>query len=70
MHFLIEIILAAVALGLAIIAGAIYFGPTLIAYNRKHHNCKAIFVLNLFLGWSFIMWVVSLAWSLTKVEST
>jgi len=53
-------------LGLLIIF--IYFTPSLVASSRKHHNRVAIYVVNLFLGWTFIGWVVSLAWALTKVE--
>ncbi|MDR3491737.1 MAG: superinfection immunity protein [Gammaproteobacteria bacterium] len=42
--------------------------PSLVALKRKHHNRYAIFVLNLFLGFTFIGWVISLSWALTKVE--
>ena len=31
----------------------IYFLPTVVASFRKHRNTGAIFVLNLFLGWTF-----------------
>jgi hypothetical protein len=37
--------------------------PTLLA---MHRHCKAtggIFVVNFFLGWTFIGWVVALAWA-------
>ncbi len=44
----------------------IYFLPTITAFNKKHKNCSAIFVLNLFLGWTFIAWVLALVWSYTK----
>ena len=40
-----------------------YFLPTIVASSRKRHNTGAIFVLNLFLGWSLIGWVVSLVWA-------
>jgi hypothetical protein len=33
---------------------AIYFLPALIALHRGHHQILAIFLLNLFLGWSFL----------------
>jgi len=51
-----------------IVAVAVYFIPTWIAYARKHHNANAIFVVNLLLGWSFIGWVVALVWALTVVK--
>jgi hypothetical protein len=40
--------------------------PTFIAYKRKKANRFAIFILNLFLGWTFVGFVVALVWSLTK----
>lgn len=42
---------------------AIYMAPTLIAANRKHTNLVSIFAINLWLGWTFVGWVVALAWS-------
>lgn len=45
----------------------IYFLPSIIAiYFREHQSQIAIFVVNLFLGWTLLGWVVALAWSLTK----
>jgi hypothetical protein len=44
-----------------------YFLPTIIAVARGHHNAAAIFLLNLFLGWSFLGWVIALVWSATAV---
>lgn len=46
------------------IALALYFLPTLVGWNKK--NVVAIFVLNLFLGWSIIGWVVAMVWACTK----
>ena len=45
-----------------------YFIPTWIANARKHHNGDAIFTTNLFLGWTFLGWVIALIWSLTAVN--
>ena len=42
----------------------VYFAPTIVGWKKK--NRKAIFILNLFLGWTFIGWVVSLIWATTK----
>lgn len=36
----------------------IYFLPSILGSNNK--NFKPIFVLNLFLGWTFIGWVIAL----------
>jgi hypothetical protein len=60
-----EIILVIVLL----IAGiSIYFLPTIVAVCRKKKNAGAIFVLNLFLGLTFIAWVVALVWASTYEE--
>ncbi len=47
----------------------IYFVPTFIAYSRQHKNALAIFILNLFLGYTFIGWVVSLIWAVYNSET-
>jgi hypothetical protein len=49
-----------------ILSLALYFLPTIIAVLRKKRNALAIFLLNIFLGWTFIGWVVALVWSVTK----
>jgi hypothetical protein len=36
----------------------VYFAPIIIADRRGHHNTRAIFVLNLFAGWTVIAWVI------------
>jgi hypothetical protein len=46
---------------------AIYFLPAIVAHRRSHPNAMAITVLNIFLGWTFLGWVVALVWSFTKV---
>ncbi|MFH1458696.1 MAG: superinfection immunity protein [Candidatus Omnitrophota bacterium] len=51
---------------LVILIFAFYFLPTLIAFLRQHKNKLAIFLLNLFLGWTLLGWVVSLVWSVVK----
>lgn len=51
---------------LAILALAIYFVPTANALGRGHNNTSAIFLCNLFFGWSFIGWAVALIWSATE----
>ena len=51
---------------LIIIIGIIYLIPTLVAINNKKANAGAIAVLNIFLGWVFIPWVIALVWACTK----
>lgn len=50
------------------IFGIFYFLPIVIAFLRKHQSKFGILVLNLFLGWTFIFWIVSLAWALSKKD--
>jgi hypothetical protein len=40
-----------------------YFLPSIIALARSKRDLLAIFLLNLFLGWSVIGWVVALIWA-------
>jgi hypothetical protein len=47
---------------------AAYLLPWLIALCRGHHNATAIFVLNLFLGWTLLGWIGALVWSCTVVQ--
>jgi len=42
---------------------ALYFLPTIIAAIRSKRDTLAIFLLNLFLGWSVIGWIVALVWA-------
>ena len=41
----------------------LYFLPSVIAYKRTHRNFLAIFVLNLFLGTTFVGWVGAFIWA-------
>ncbi len=46
-----------------IVATLLYFLPTVIALARGHLSTLAIFVLNLFLGWTLLGWLIALIWS-------
>ena len=52
----------------AMLVAAIYMLPTIVAGVRDHPQGNAIMILNLFLGWTFIVWVVALAWSATAIK--
>jgi hypothetical protein len=47
-------------LGILIVFG-LYFVPTIVAVARKVTNQGSVAVINLFLGWSVIGWIVALA---------
>jgi len=40
-----------------------YFLPSIIAFARSKRDLLSIFLLNLFLGWSVIGWIVALVWA-------
>ena len=50
----------------AVVLLFVYFIPAFIAYSKKHDNKTAIILLNIFLGWTLIGWVVSLVWAVKK----
>lgn len=51
-----------------LVLGIVYFLPTIFAAVRSHHNALPIFILNLFLGWSGIGWVICLAMACTNLK--
>jgi len=54
------------ALFFVIIGLFVYFFPALVGRHKR--NASAILVLNLFLGWTFVGWVVALVWAFTVEE--
>ena len=44
----------------------IYFIPSIVACCKKHTKENSIIVINLFLGWTFLGWVIALAWSVSE----
>lgn len=56
--------IAAIFAGIFFINGAaLYFYPAIIAARREHKNKTSIVLVNLFLGWTLLGWVVALAWA-------
>lgn len=43
-----------------------YFVPTTVAIYKNRKNTGAIFVLNFFLGWTLIGWVVAFVWAMAE----
>jgi hypothetical protein len=41
----------------------LYFLPSIVALARNKRDLLAIFLLNMFLGWSVIGWIVALVWA-------
>lgn len=42
-----------------------YFFPSIIALLKGKSNTTAIIILNIFLGWTFVGWIVALVWAFT-----
>ncbi len=47
-----------------ILSLALYFLPTIIAIARHHRNLLAIILINVFLGWTGVGWLVALIWAI------
>jgi hypothetical protein len=41
-----------------------YFLPAILAFARNKRDATAILILNFFLGWTMIGWVIALVWAL------
>lgn len=48
----------------------IYFLPYLIAHKKNHLQTRAIYILNIFAGWTVLIWFVALIWACTNTQST
>jgi hypothetical protein len=40
-----------------------YFLPSVVAFARNKRDTTSIVLLNVFLGWSVIGWVIALVWA-------
>ena len=50
-----------------ILSGILYIVPTLIGWRRQDSNLLSLFVVNLFLGFTFIGWVIALAYAVRSI---
>jgi hypothetical protein len=44
----------------------LYFLPAIVAFARSKRDAVSILVLNIFLGWTAIAWVIALVWALRQ----
>src|SRR3954468_16516921 len=51
-----------------LVVGFVYFLPSIVGRSRGVTNLGSVFVLNLFLGWTLIGWVVALAMAARTVQ--
>lgn len=47
---------------------ALYMLPTFEAWLKKHPNLVSIALVNFFLGWSLVGWVVAVVWAFKRPE--
>jgi hypothetical protein len=57
-----------VKLAVGLFALCFYFAPTVVAVARGHNNIAPILVVNFFLGWVIVGWVIALAWAFTDLK--
>ncbi len=48
-----------------VLVALLYFAPVIIASLRGNRHADGVGVVNLFLGWTFVGWVVALAWAVS-----
>lgn len=53
-----------------LIAVGLYFTPAIIAAVRSHQSENAIGLLNFFLGWTVLGWLVALIWASSSITKT
>jgi 4-amino-4-deoxy-L-arabinose transferase-like glycosyltransferase len=46
----------------------LYFLPLAIAFSRGHKDTGPIFLVDLFLGWTLVGWVVALVWACKSMK--
>ena len=44
----------------------LYFLPSILAFARNKRDTTSIVLLNFFLGWTAIGWVIALVWALKQ----
>ena len=54
---------------LFIVGLGIYFIPTIIGAVRRAKSLVGIILLNVFLGWTFIGWIIALIWALVGAKN-
>jgi cytochrome c biogenesis protein CcdA len=60
------------ALGIVVVFGlialALFFLPTFIAFRQDHRNRWVIFLINLVFGATVLGWVGALIWAMNKID--
>ena len=45
-----------------------YLAPSYIALRRGHHQLGPIAIINFFLGWTIVGWILTFAWSTSWIR--
>ena len=53
---------------LILLVVCVYLLPVLIACSRNHPQTAPIAIINMFFGWTLIVWVGCLAWSVSGFQ--
>lgn len=60
---------AAIPIGfMQVVVLVLYLLPGIVAWERGHQSRGAVLVLNIFLGWTFIGWVLALVWAMVHQD--
>ena len=65
-----EIGIALFSLGGVVLSVFAYFIPSMLAGLRSHPRPWAVFLVNLFLGWTLVGWLVAMAWAVKRHSGT
>ena len=61
-----DAILGILLLGVGVL---VYFLPSMVAWGRDTPNRNSVLVINLFLGWTLIGWVVAMAMAVSQADA-
>jgi hypothetical protein len=56
-------------IGYLVVGLTLYFIPAIVAMVRKVPNTGSVLVLNVFLGWTVIGWVIALAMAVRTIPA-
>ena len=58
-----------IVIPIVFVSAVVYLLPVIVVARRAHPQLPAIFVLDTFLGWTLLGWVVALAWANTNPQT-
>jgi hypothetical protein len=54
---------------MAILVGCLYFLPSIIAGLKRKKSIVSILIMNIFLGWTIVGWIVAFIWAMVGSRS-